>query len=225
MRVLVIEDEPKMSRLLRRGLAEEGLLTDVAATGEEGAWAAQERDYDALILDLTLPDISGFEVCRRIRSAQVHAPILMLTARSAVTDRVAGLDAGADDYLIKPFSFEELVARVRALLRRGSVPRPTTLSVGDLHLDAAARRVWRGQEEVALTAQEFSLLHTLAMRPGRVLSREQLVHLAWDIGYEQHSNVVDACVRGLRDRVDRPFGRHSVQTVRGVGYRLDEDLP
>ncbi len=225
MRVLLIEDEAKMSSLLRRGLREEGLLTDVAATGADGVWAATENDYDAVVLDVMLPDISGFEVCRQIRSANVWAPILMLTARGAVGDRVTGLDAGADDYVVKPFAFDELLARLRALQRRGTVTHPSMLAVGDLRLDPAARRVWRGEHEVTLTAQEFSLLHTMAMRPGRVLSREQLVHLAWDIAYEQRSNVVDVCVRGLRDRVDRPFGRHSVQTVRGVGYRLDKDTP
>ena len=223
MRVLLIEDEPKMSDLLRRGLREEGLLADIAATGEDGVWAARENTYDAVILDVMLPDIGGFEVCRRLRSADVWLPVLMLTARGAVDDRVAGLDAGADDYLVKPFAFDELLARLRALVRRLPVVRPAVLTVGDLRLDPAARRVWRGNHEVALTAQEFALLHTMAMRPGRVLSREQLVHLAWDLAYEQHSNVVDVCVRGLRDRIDRPFARHSVQTVRGVGYRLSED--
>lgn len=223
MRVLLIEDEPKMSSLLLRGLGEEGLFTDMAATGVDGVWAAQENDYDAVVLDVMLPDIDGFEVCRQIRSAQVLAPILMLTARDAVGDRVNGLDAGADDYLVKPFAFDELLARLRALQRRGPISRPVVLAVGDLRLDPGARRVWRGDHEVVLTAQEFSLLHTMAMRPGRVLSREQLVHLAWDLSYQQHSNVVDVCVRGLRDRVDRPFGRHSVQTVRGIGYRLSED--
>jgi two-component system OmpR family response regulator len=223
VRVLLIEDEAKMSRLLRRGLREEGLLADVAATGADGVWAATENEYDAVILDVMLPDIDGFEVCRQLRSANVCAPIVMLTARSAVGDRVTGLDAGADDYLVKPFAFDELLARLRALQRRGSLTHASMLAVGDLRLDPASRRVWRGEQEVTLTAQEFALLHTMALRPGRVLSREQLVHLAWDIAYEQHSNVVDVCVSGLRDRVDRPYGKHSVQTVRGVGYRLAED--
>jgi two-component system, OmpR family, response regulator len=223
VRVLLIEDEPKLTSLLRSGLREEGMLADVAVNGEDGMWAAKENDYDAVVLDVMLPDINGFEVCRRLRAASVWTPILMLTARSAVGDRVTGLDAGADDYLVKPFAFDELLARLRALLRRGPVPNSTVLSVGDLRLDPAARRVWRGDQEVVLTAQEFSLLHTMARRPGLVLSREQLVHLAWDMAYEQRSNVVDVCVSGLRDRVDRPFGRHSVQTVRGVGYRLSAD--
>ena len=222
MRVLLIEDEPKMAALLQGGLRDEGLFTDTAANGEDGAWAAQENDYDAVVLDVMLPDVSGFDVCRRIRAAGVVVPILMLTARGAVGDRVTGLDAGADDYLVKPFVFDELLARLRALLRRGPISG-TVLEVGDLRLDPGARRVWRGQHEVLLTAQEYSLLHTMAMRPGRVLSRQQLLHLAWDVAYEGHSNVVDVCIKGLRDRIDRPFGRHTVQTVRGAGYRLSAD--
>jgi two-component system, OmpR family, response regulator len=220
--VLLIEDEPKMASLLRGGLRDEGLFVDVTTNGHEGVWAATENEYDAIVLDVMLPDISGFDVCRRLRAAGVWAPILVLTARSAVADRVAGLDAGADDYLVKPFAFDELLARLRALLRRGPVV-PGVLVVGDLRLDPGARRVWRGDCEVALTGQEFSLLHTLARRAGRVLTREQLLHLAWDVAYEHHSNVVDVCVKGLRDRVDRPFQRHSIQTVRGVGYRLNKD--
>ena len=214
-----------MTRLLRSGLREEGLLADIAGNGAEGLWAAQEQDYDAVVLDVMLPDINGFEVCRRLRSSNVSTPILMLTARAAIGDRVTGLDAGADDYLVKPFAFDELLARLRALLRRGPVTGTAVVVVGDLRVDPAARRVWRGEQEVTLTAQEFSLLHTMARRPGVVLSRGQLIDLAWDLAYEQRSNVVDVCVRGLRDRVDRPFGRHSVQTVRGVGYRLSADLP
>ena len=222
MRVLLIEDEPKMTTLLTAGLREEGHFADVAANGEDGVWAAQENDYDAVVLDLMLPDISGFDVCRQIRAASVRTPILMLTARSAISDRVTGLDAGADDYLVKPFAFDELLARLRALLRRGPVT-PAVLAVGDLRVDPDTHRVWRGEHEVMLTGQEFCLLHAMAMRPGRVLSREQLLHLAWDMAYEQRSNVVDSCVKGLRDRVDRPFRRHSVQTVRGAGYRLSDD--
>ncbi len=225
MRVLLVEDEPKMASLLQGGLREEGCFADIAGNGEDGVWAAQENDYDAVVLDVLLPDISGFEACERIRSAGVWTPILMLTALGAVGDRVTGLDAGADDYLVKPFAFDELLARLRALARRGPVTRPVVLTIGDLRLDPVSRRVWRGQHEVQLTAQEFSLLHAMARRPGQVLSREQLVHLAWDMAYEPRSNVVDVCVKGLRDRVDRPFGRHSVETVRGIGYRLSEDAP
>jgi two-component system OmpR family response regulator len=223
MRLLLVEDEPKMASLLCSGLKDEGLLVDVAVNGREGVWAATEHAYDVLIIDVMLPDVDGFDVCRQIRSTDTSTPVLMLTARGAVRDRVSGLDAGADDYLVKPFAFDELLARLRALLRRGPVSRPTVLSVGDLHLDPVGRRVWRGEQEVVLTAQEFSLLQTLARRPGQVLSRQQLTHLAWDIAREEHSNIVDVCVRGLRNRVDRPFGRHSVQTVRGIGYRLSAD--
>jgi two-component system OmpR family response regulator len=223
MRVLLVEDEPKMASLLRSGLRDEGLLADVAVNGREGVWAATEHTYDVVIIDVMLPDVDGFDVCRRIRATDASTPILMLTARSAVDDRVAGLDAGADDYLVKPFAFDELLARLRALLRRGPVSRPSVLTIGDLRLDPVARRVWRGEQEVVLTAQEFSLLQTLTRRPGQVLSREQLTHLAWDIAGEDRSNIVDVCVRGLRNRIDRPFGRHSVQTVRGVGYRLSAD--
>lgn len=222
MRVLLIEDEQKMTTLLQGGLREEGSFADVAANGEDGVWAAQENEYDAVVLDVTLPDVSGFDVCRRLRAASVWTPILMLTSRSAVGGRVTGLDAGADDYLVKPFAFDELLARLRALLRRGPVA-PTELAVGDLRLDPTARRGWRGDHEVLLTGQEFAVLHTMAMRPERVLSRAELLHLAWDMAYQQRSNVVDVCVKGLRDRVDRPFGRHSVQTVRGAGYRLSND--
>jgi two-component system OmpR family response regulator len=223
VRILLVEDQPKMARLLRDGLREERILADVAATGTDGVWMATEHAYDVLVLDVMLPDIDGLEVCRRIRVVDDATPVLMLTALGAVVDRVAGLDAGADDYLVKPFSFEELLARLRALDRRGHTPRPVVLRVGDLSVDLSARRVRRGDTLVSLTAQEFLLLETMARRPGQVLSREQLVHLAWDIAYEPHSNVVDVCVKGLRVRIDRPFGRRSLQTVRGVGYQLVDD--
>ena len=179
MRLLLVEDEAKMASLLCSGLSDEGFVVDVAVNGREGVWAATEHAYDVLIIDVLLPDVDGFDVCRQIRSTDTSTPVLMLTARSAVRDRVAGLDAGADDYLVKPFAFDELLARLRALLRRGPVSRSTVLSVGDLHLDPVGRRVWRGEQEVVLTAQEFSLLQTLARRPGQVLSRQQLTHLAW----------------------------------------------
>jgi two-component system, OmpR family, response regulator len=223
MRVLVVEDQAKMAHLLRQGLREEEILADTAQTGEDGLWLAQENDYDVIVLDIRLPDTSGLEVCRSIRAGDETTPILMLTALGTVRDRVSGLDAGADDYLVKPFSFDELLARLRALVRRGHVPRPLVLAVGDLRLDPAGRRVWRGDQEITLTSQEFALLHALARRPGQVLTRGQLVHLAWDLADNSHSNVVDACIKGLRDRIDRPFGSTSVQTVRGVGYRLDTD--
>jgi two-component system, OmpR family, response regulator len=223
VRILLVEDEPKMLALLRSGLAEEGIRADLAGTVADASWQAQAHDYDAVVLDLVLPDGSGLEVCRAMRAAGDWTPVLVLTALGTVRNRVAGLDAGADDYLAKPFAFDELLARLRALTRRPAPRDRGSLSVGDLRLDPAARRVWRGDVEVCLTGQEFELLAAMARRPGKVLSRDQLFHLAWDMAAEQRSNVVDACVKGLRDRVDRPFGRNSLQTVRGIGYRLAED--
>jgi two-component system OmpR family response regulator len=225
VRILLVEDQAKLARLLQQGLREEQITADVAPTGEDGVWMATERPYDVVVLDVMLPGIDGLEVCRRIRAVDDRTPVLMLTALGAVPDRVAGLDAGADDYLLKPFAFDELLARLRALARRQGVARARELRVGDLCLDLAARRVRRADREVTLTAQEFSLLEAMARRPGEALTREQLVHLAWDIAYEARSNVVDVCVKGLRDRIDRPFGRRSLQTVRGLGYRLVEDGP
>jgi two-component system, OmpR family, response regulator len=222
MRALVVEDGSKMAALLRRGLQEEGFAVDVASTGEEGSWLGAENDYDVILLDVMLPDVDGFEVCRRLRAADRWAPILMLTARDGVQDRVAGLDAGADDYLTKPFSFDELLARVRALLRRGPSERPPVLAVGDLVLDPATRRVSRNDEEIDLTPKEFGLLELFLRHPGEVLSRTRILEHVWDFAYDGDSNVVDVYVRYLREKVDRPFGRRSLETVRGVGYRLRE---
>jgi two-component system OmpR family response regulator len=223
MRILVVEDELKMASLLRRGLVEEGHAVDVARTGDDAVWMAGAAEFDAIVLDLMLPGMDGVEVCRRVRENGVWAPVLMLTARDGVDDRVAGLDAGADDYLPKPFSFAELLARLRALARRGGVERPTVLEVGDLRLDPATRQVWRGPTEVKLSAKEFTLLETFMRRPGQVLSRFQLLEHAWDYAYENRSNVVDVYVRYLRDKVDRPFGCDSLETVRGAGYRLRKE--
>jgi two-component system OmpR family response regulator len=223
MRVLVVEDDLKMAALLRRGLVEEGLAADVARTGDDALWMAEATDYDAIVLDVMLPGADGFEVCRRLRDAGRWSPVLMLTARDAVEDRVAGLDAGADDYLTKPFSFAELLARLRALARRAPPERPAVLEVGDLRLDPATRRVWRGSAEIQLSAKEFALLETFMRRPGEVLSRYQLLEHCWDYGYENRSNVVDVYVRYLREKVDRPFGRSSLETVRGAGYRLRKE--
>jgi two-component system OmpR family response regulator len=220
MRILVVEDDPKMAGLLRRGLLEEGHAPDVAQVGDDALWMAKAVEYDAIVLDLLLPGIDGVEVCRRLRQDGVWSPILMLTARDGVEDRVAGLDAGADDYLPKPFSFSELLARLRALVRRGSPERPAVLAVGDLRLDPATRQVWRGETEIHLSAKEFSLLETFMRRPGDVLSRDLLLEHAWDYAYENRSNVVDVYVRYLREKLDRPFGRNSIETVRGMGYRL-----
>jgi two-component system, OmpR family, response regulator len=222
VRVLIVEDEVKMASLVRRGLVEEGHAADVAATGEDAVWLAQAHPYDAIVLDVMLPGLSGFETCRQLRNAGVWTPVLMLTARDAVEDRVAGLDTGADDYLTKPFSFSELHARLRALARRGGVERPTELVVGDLRLDPASRRVWRGEAEIPLSPKEFALLEAFMRRPGQVLSRFQLLEHAWDFAYENRSNVVDVYVRYLREKIDRPFGRSSLATVRGVGYQLLE---
>jgi two-component system OmpR family response regulator len=223
MRILLVEDHAKLAGLLRHGLREEGITADVVGTGADGLWRATEEAYDVLVLDVMLPDLDGVEVCRRLRDLDVRTPVLMLTAVGSVADRVAGLEAGADDYLVKPFAFDELLARLRALARRGTVVPTDEVTVGDLRLDPRSRRVFRADTEVVLTGQEFALLEAMARRPGEVLSREQLVHLAWDLAYEARSNVVDVCVKGLRDRIDRPFGRRSVETVRGLGYRLVRD--
>ena len=219
----MVEDDVKMAGLVRRGLVEDGHAADMAGTGEDALWMAQAHPYDAIVLDVMLPGLSGFETCKRLRDAGVWSPVLMLTARDGVDDRVAGLDAGADDYLTKPFSFAELLARLRALARRGSAERPVELVVGDLRLDPASRRVWRGGAEVALSPKEFALLETFMRRPGQVLSRLQLLEHAWDFAYENRSNVVDVYVRYLREKLDRPFGKSSFETVRGVGYRLREE--
>lgn len=220
MRILIVEDEAKMALLLRRGLGEEGLSVDIASSGEDALWMARAVEYDAIVLDLMLPGIDGIEVCRRLRADQVWSPVLMLTARTAVGDRVAGLDSGADDYLPKPFVFDELLARLRALARRGLAPRPAVLAVGDLSLDPATREVRRGDVVIALSAKEFALLETLMRRPDRVLSRFDLLEHAWDGEYENRSNVVDVYIGYLREKIDRPFGRESIETVRGAGYRL-----
>jgi two-component system, OmpR family, response regulator len=223
MRVLVVEDEVKMAGLLKRGLEEEGYAVDLAGGGQEGLWLTMENPYDAIILDVMLPDLDGFEVCRRIREAGRWSPVLMLTARDAIPDRVSGLDAGADDYLTKPFSFAELLARLRALVRRGASERPAVLRVGDLSLDPATHRVTRGAAPIELTGKEFSLLDYLMRHPGEVLTRTRLIEHVWDFAYDGDSNVVDVYIRYLREKVDRPFGRDSIQTVRGAGYRLREE--
>jgi two-component system OmpR family response regulator len=220
MRLLVVEDDVRMAAALLRGLRYEGVIADVATGGAQALGMARATEYDAVVLDVMLPDLDGFETCRRLREDGMWAPIMMLTARDAVEDRVRGLDQGADDYLTKPFSLAELLARLRALVRRGPVERPAVYEVGDLRLDPATRQVWRGEEEIALSAREFALLETFMRRPGQVLSQMQLLDAAWDLGYEQRSNVVEVYVRYLREKVDRPFGVASIETVRGVGYRL-----
>ena len=221
--MLVVEDEPKMASLLRRGLGERGDVVEVVHSGADAMALAGLSEFDAILLDVMLPDLDGFEVCRRLRRAAVWTPVLMLTARNEVRDRIEGLDAGADDYLPKPFAFEELLARLRALARRGPHERPAVLTVGDLTLDPATRSVTRSGTPVELSGKEFTLLETFMRRPGQVLSRSQILDLAWDTAYENGSNVVDVYVRYLREKLDRPFDRRSLETVRGVGYRLRDD--
>jgi two-component system OmpR family response regulator len=223
MRVLIVEDEAKMASLIRRGLREDGMAPDVAARGEDALWMAGSTEYDAIVLDVMLPGLDGFEVLTRLRADAVRSPVLMLTARDAIDDRVRGLDSGADDYLTKPFSLAELAARLRALARRGPIERPPVLTAGDLELDPATRRVARGDAEIALSAREFALLETLMRHPGRVLDRLELLEHVWDGDYENRSNVIDVYIRYLREKVDRPFGVASIETVRGAGYRLRAD--
>jgi len=220
VRVLVVEDEPKMAELLRRGLREDGFVADVALCGTDALQLVADTNYDVIVLDVMLPDLSGIEVCRQLRSDGVWTPVLMLTARDDIQDRVAGLDAGADDYLVKPFAFDELLARIRAMVRRRSAERPTVLEVDGLRLDPAAHRVWASGEEVSLTTREFALLEAFMRRPDQVLTRDQLLEQVWDLDDEQRSNVVDVYVRCLRGKLDRPSGQQTIETVRGVGYRL-----
>ncbi|MGO8955849.1 MAG: response regulator transcription factor [Streptosporangiaceae bacterium] len=220
MRVLVVEDEPRMSRLLKRGLEEEGHAVDIAADGPEGLWMATENSYAAIVLDVMLPGFDGFELCRRLRAAGIWVPVLMLTARDAVGDRVRGLDAGADDYLVKPFSLLELAARLRALARRDDRARPAVLAVGGLRLDPATKQAWRDTSEIQLSPKEFSLLELFLRHPGSVLTRSQILGAVWDFAYDGGSNVVDQYVAYLRRKVDLPFDRHDIETVRGMGYRL-----
>ena len=221
--MLVVEDEKKLGELLGRGLREEGYAADVADRGEAALWMAQAVDCDAIVLDVMLPGVDGLDVCRRLRRDGVWTPVLMLTARDAIEDRVSGLDTGADDYLTKPFSFDELVARLRALVRRAPAERPAVLEVGDLHLDPASHRAWRGDHELDLSAKEFALLEVFMRRAGVALTRNQLLDGAWDLAFESRSNVVDVYVRYLRQKIDRPFGTDSIETVRGVGYRLRKE--
>ncbi|MFN8152470.1 MAG: response regulator transcription factor [Solirubrobacterales bacterium] len=223
MRVLVVEDEEKLAALIRQGLEQRGLAVDVADAGEEALWRAGSTAYDAIVLDVMLPGIDGFEVCRRLREDEVWTPILMLTARDAVEDRVEGLDGGADDYLTKPFAFPELEARLRALARRGEEPRPAVLESGGLRLDPAASSVERDGTPIELSRIEFAMLETFMRRPGRALTRVELLEHVWDDSYENRSNVVDVYVRYLRSKIDEPFGTSSIETVRGVGYRWRAD--
>jgi len=220
MRVLVVEDEVRMAALLRRGLSEEGYAVDVAGDGREAVWRVTEFSYDAVVLDVLLPGLDGFEVCRRLRADGCWVPVVMLTARGDVADRVRGLDAGADDYLPKPFSFAELCARLRALIRRGAPERPAVLEAGDLRLDPAGRRAWRGETELELSSREFALLEFLLRHAGEVVTRTMILEHVWDVAFDPVSNVVDQYVAYLRRKIDRPFGLTQLETVRGAGYRL-----
>ena len=212
-----------MARLINRVVLEEGYAADVTPSGSDAVWMAGATDYDVIVLDVMLPGMTGFEVCKRLRTAGVWSPVLMLTARDAVEDRIAGLDSGADDYLTKPFSFAELLARLRALTRRGPVGAPPILQVGDLRLDPSSRQVWRGEQAIELSTKEFALLETMMRRSGHIVSRYDLLEHAWDRSYENRSNIVDVYIRYLRRKIDRPFGLVSIETVRGSGYRLRKD--
>ena len=220
MRVLVVEDDTRMASLVKRALAEEGHAVDVAGVGADGLWLATENPYGAIVLDVMLPDFDGFELCRRIRAKGQWVPVIMLTARDSVGDRVRGLDAGADDYLVKPFSLAELAARLRALARRDDRPRPAVLAEGDLKLDPAAKRAWRAGTELRLSPKEFALLELFLTYPGDVLTRSRIIEAVWDFAYDGGSNVVDQYVNYLRRKIDAPFGRNDIETVRGMGYRL-----
>jgi two-component system, OmpR family, response regulator len=220
MRVLVVEDEVRTAALLRRGLSEAGYSVDLAVDGPDAVWRASEFSYDAVVLDVMLPGFDGIEVCRRLRSSGRWAPVLMLTARDDLAARVRGLDSGADDYLAKPFSFDELFARLRALIRRGAPERPALLQCGDLKLDPATRQAWRGESELALSPKEFALLELFLRHRGQVLTRTRILEHVWDYAYDGASNVVDQYVSYLRRKIDRPFGAAQLETVRGVGYRL-----
>jgi len=223
MRVLIVEDELKMASLLRRGLVEEGHAADVAPTGEDALWLAQAHPYEAIVLDVMLPGLSGFETCRQLRNAGVWAPVLMLTARDGVDDRVAGLDVGADDYLTKPFSFVVLIARLRALIRRGAPERPAVLAAGDLSLDPGQRKVWRGREPVAVTPREFAMLEFLIRQQGQAVTKRAILENVWDAHFAGDPNIVEVYIGYLRKKIDHPFGRASIETVRGAGYRIVPD--
>ena len=223
MRVLIVEDDPKLGPVLVRGLATDAIAADLVTTGREAIIRAGATDYTVIVLDVMLPDLDGFQVCRALRDDNTFAPVLMLTARDAIDDRVQGLDSGADDYLVKPFSFVELLARVRAMSRRGPIQRTVMLEVGDLRLDSARHQVWRGDTPIDLSRREYAILQALMRHAGDVLSRFDLLEQVWGYDYENRSNIVEVYIRYLREKIDRPFGRHTLQTVRGVGYRVCAD--
>ncbi|MEU4161843.1 response regulator transcription factor [Actinoplanes sp. NPDC026670] len=223
MRILVVEDEKRLAWSLRVGLEAEGFAVDVAPDGVDGLWLARENDYDAIVLDLMLPKLNGYQVCAALRAEENWTPIVMLTAKDGEWDQVEGLDTGADDYLTKPFSYPVLVARLRAVARRGARERPVQLTAGDLRIDPASRKVWRGETPVDLTAREFALLVFLARNTGDVVSKQRIMEAVWDADFDGDPNIVEVYVRHLRNKIDRPFGREAIQTVRGAGYRLGGD--
>jgi DNA-binding response OmpR family regulator len=223
MRVLVVEDEVALAEGVRRGLEAEGFATDVARNGVDGLWMASEHPYDAIVLDILLPGMNGYKVCAELRAAGVWTPILMLTAKDGEFDEAEALDTGADDYVTKPFSYVALVARLRALIRRGAQERPAVLEAGDLRLDPAERRAWRGDVELSLTARELSLLEFLLRCGGSVCSKTDIVDHVWDRSFDGDLNIVEVYIAHLRSKIDRPFGRAAIQTVRGAGYRLASD--
>ena len=223
VRILVVEDDEHLARTLERGLQAEGFAVDVAADGTEGLWYATEQDYDAIVLDIMLPGTNGFRVCAALRERGNWTPILMLTAKDGDLDEAEALDTGADDFLSKPFSFVVLVARLRALLRRGRPERPVVLEAGDLRLDPSAHRVWRGDEEVALTPRQLAVLEVLMRRAGETVSKREILDAVWDMAFEGDPNIVEVYVGHLRKRIDEPFGRGAIETVRGAGYRLASD--
>lgn len=223
MRVLVVEDEKRLARGLKKGLEAEGFAADVALNGTDGLWMASEHDYDALILDIMLPGINGFQICARLREEGIWTPILMLTAKDGELDEAEALDSGADDYLTKPFSQVVLVARLRALLRRGAGARPVILEAGSIKLDPAARRCWRLETEIELTARELSLLEFLLRHKDEVVSKRVILDHVWDYDFEGNPNIVEVYIKHLRSKIDRPFGLDTIQTVRGSGYRLASD--
>lgn len=222
MRVLIVEDETHLARNLSRGLGAEGFVVETVADGVNGLESAQINEYDVIVLDIMLPRKNGYDVCRELRAAEIWTPVLMLTAKDGELDQVDAFDLGADDYLTKPFSFLVLVARLRALVRRGAPERPTVLACGDLNLDPAARTVHRGDVEIPTTPREFDLLHFLIRHRGDVVTKREILESVWDLGYEGDENVVEVYTGYLRRKIDQPFGRASIETVRGVGYRLAE---
>lgn len=221
MRVLVVDDEERLAAALRRGLEAEGIAVDVAHNGTDGLWLARENDYDVLVLDIMMPGMSGYTLCRTLRDDGDWTPILMLTAKDGDWDQIEALDTGADDFLTKPYAFQVLLARLRSLVRRGARDRPVVLEAGDLRVDPAARKVWRGDTEVPLTSREFAVLEYLARRRGDVVSKSDVLGNVWDDDFDGDPNIVEVYIRHLRNKVDRPFGKAAIETLRGAGYRLD----